>query len=235
MPAAKLAAALAAVNWAQNVQNFLGDQVAAEGIAKANMRVAVWSRQFENSDKGNPALCFVREMQVAGTHVAALVALALYKPAAASMRAMLETGLYYTYFRTHPSELASLVRNADYFIDKRELLDYHKRHTAEFTALQAKLGLLSRLDKWYSEISAVVHGQVPGAWVEQHTLAKTSNIVATQKLVVEKFIDGTDILHRLFLCTAGKALWDTFSTEAKRELLRGLPGDAKAELALDIA
>jgi hypothetical protein len=235
MPAAKLATALAAVDWAKNVKDFLGDQSATDGIAKANMRIAVWSRQFENADKGNPALCFVREMQVAGTHVAALVGLALYKPAAASMRAMLETGLYYTYFRTHPSELASLVRNNDYFVDKRELLEYHKRHTAEFIALQAKLGLVSRLDKWYNDVSAVVHGQIPGTWIEHHALAKTSNIAATQKIVVEKFLDGTEILHRLFLCTAGKTLWDAFSTEAKRELLRGLPGDAKTELGLDIA
>jgi hypothetical protein len=235
MPVAKLNAALTAVDWNKNVATFLASGTAAQAIAKANLRIAIWSKQLENADKGNPALCFVREMQMAGSHVAALVALALYKPAAASMRAMLETGLYYTYFRTHHSELATLVRSPGYFVDKRELIDYHKQHTDRFTELQGALGLVSRLEKWYSNVSAVVHGQIPGTWIEHKALANTAPIDVTEKIVVAEFLEGTEVLHRLFLCTAGRLLWDGFSSQAKKELLHGLPGSLRMALKLDIA
>ena len=172
----KLSAALNAVDWNKNVTNVLADTVSATTIAERNLRIAVWARQFEIADKGNPALCFVREMQIAGQHVAALIALALYKPAASSMRAMFETALYYSYFRTHPSELATLVRDVGFYVEKRTLLEYHKIHTPRFPELQHKLGLVSRLDHWYSQVSAVIHGQIPGAWVEHKTVAEIAPI-----------------------------------------------------------
>ncbi len=100
MPLAKLNAALTAVDWNKNVATFLAGSGAATSVAQRNLRIAIWARQLENADKGNPALCFVREMQMAGLYVPALLGLALYKPAASSMRTMVEAGLYYTYFRT---------------------------------------------------------------------------------------------------------------------------------------
>jgi hypothetical protein len=148
---------------------------------------------------------------------------------------MLETGLYYTYFRTHPSELITLVRDPQYYIDKKEVLEYHKLHSVEFTALQSQLGLVSRLEKWYAEVSAVVHGQIPGTWAEHQALASTAPISATEKIVLAKFVEGVDVLHRLFLCTTGKHLWDHFSSTAKNELLHGLPGSTKTALKLDSA
>jgi hypothetical protein len=235
MPYTKLAAALTAVNWNDNVKTFLADEPVTAEIAKKNLRVAIWAKQLEAIDKGNPALCFVREMQIAGQHVAALIALALYKPAAASMRAMLESGLYYTYFRTHPSELATLVRSSDYYISKRFVLTYHKEHSPNFGEMQNSLALISRLEQWYSEVSAVVHGQIPGAWVEHKSLAEVSLIKPTRDIVVKAFIEGEEILHRLFLCTVGKTLWSMFSHTSKQELLRGLPGDIRTTLGLDKA
>lgn len=235
MPHTKLGAALTAVNWNDNVAKFLADTTTTKAIAARNLRVAIWAKQLEISDHGNPALCFVREMQIAGQHVAVLMALALYKPAAGCMRTMVETGLYYTYFRTHPTELATLVRDPEYFIDKKELLEYHKDHTPDFVELQRKLGVVSRLETWYSRVSAVVHGQIPGAWMEHKNLAEIAPNKATQNLIVSEFREGEEILHRLFLCTAGKLLWDTFSAAAKKELLKGLPGQLKTALSLDAA
>src|SRR5260221_11290517 len=108
MSGLQLVAALKAVDWNINVDRFLNNANAVDTISKGNLRLAVGSKQLENSDKHNPALCFIRELQVAGHNVAALAALALYKPAAASMRTILEAALYYSYFRTHISELATL-------------------------------------------------------------------------------------------------------------------------------
>jgi hypothetical protein len=114
MTAHKFAAAIGSVDWNQNVAEFLKDAHPATDLENANLRVAQWARQFEIVDNGNPALCFIREMQVASQNVAVLTALSLYKPAAGSMRAMLETALYYSYFRTHHSELEQNQFNPDH-------------------------------------------------------------------------------------------------------------------------
>jgi hypothetical protein len=235
MPHDKLKAALTAVDWNKNVATFLSDEATIKEVANRNLRIAIWAKQIEIADQGNPAICFVREMQIAGQHVAALMGLALYKPAAASMRNMLEAGLYYTYFRTHSSELATLVRGTEYYIDKRGILEYHKTHTLSFIDHQRKLGLVSRLEDWYSRVSSVIHGQIPGTWIEHKSIAEISPIKTAQALVHSEFKEGEEVLHRLLLCTVGKSLWDAFSSSAKKELLKGLSGELKAELGLDPA
>src|SRR5262249_21019388 len=149
-------------------------------------------------ETGNPALAFVREMQAAGHHVAALTALALYKPAAAAMRSMLETALYYTYFRAHPSELATLVRDPRFSVDKTDVIEFHNQHTPEFVTHQQKLGLVARLEQWYGAISAITHGQIPGTWVDHRSLSDVKLIQATLKIVVSRFSEGEEVVHRLF-------------------------------------
>jgi hypothetical protein len=235
MTVAKLSAALSAVDWNNNVQEFLTDAKSAEIIADVSMKLAVWARQLETVDHENPAISFIREMQVSSQQVAALTALALYKTAAGSMRAMFENALYYTYFRTHLSELETLVREPTFFVDKRQLIEYHKTHTIRFTELQNKLGLVSRLNAWYSKVSAVVHGQIPGKWTEHKALSDVKHIKATRSLVVEAFWEGGDLVHCLFLCTVGQTFWDSFSTPSKKMLLAALSGDLKKALMLDIA
>jgi hypothetical protein len=113
MSLTQLGNALDTVDWKKNVAVLLADAKPAEALTVANLRLAIWSKQFEDADAGNPALCFIREMQVAGQHVAVLIALSLYKPAAGSIRSVLETGLYYSYFRSHPAELETLARGWD--------------------------------------------------------------------------------------------------------------------------
>jgi hypothetical protein len=235
MPISKLGSALNAVDWKGNIAALLSDTKAAEQLAHANLQIAIWSRQFEDVDKGNPALCFIREMQVASQHVAVLVALSLYKPAAGCMRSMLETALYYSYFRTHPAELETLARSTGYYPEKREILDFHKEHTPSFPELQQKLGVISRMDKWYGTVSSLVHGQIPGAWIEHKSVAEIKPIKATQDLAISTFAEGADIVRRIFLCTAGRQLWDGFSSEAKKQLLANLHGDEKKSLNLDSA
>jgi len=235
MPAKKLEAALKAVNWNDNVASFLTVGTVVEVIAQCNYRLAMWSGQFEANDKGNPALPFVREMQTAGHSVAALVALGLYKPAAASMRTVLETALYYTYFRTHTVELGTLVRDAKFFLYKQDFLDYHALHTPEFKDLQAKIGLVGDLNAWYSRISALVHGQIPGSWSQHKGLAATTHDAAVLPIVAKAFAECESVVHRLFLCTVGRELWGRFSHPAKKQLIKGLTGEIRAALGLDAA
>jgi hypothetical protein len=155
---------LSSVAWNANIQAAFLDKPSLGKLEASLLRIAVWSKQLEVCDEKNPALCFIREMQVAAQQGAALLGLCIYKASAASARTILETCLYYTYFRTHPQELASLIRVKKYFVSKAELLDYHRLHTPNFMIHQEIFGLLGNLETWYSGVSAVVHGQIPGAW-----------------------------------------------------------------------
>lgn len=235
MPIDKLVHALRAVDWNSNVVTFTKDHAKLETIANANYRIAIWSRQFERIDKGNAALCFVRAMQVAGHYVAALVALPLYQSAAGSMRAMLESALYYSYYRTHPAELATVVRDPGFFVTKLDLLEYHKQHTESFAELQGKFGLVQRINKWYSGVSAITHGQIPGQWITHKSLAEISHSDSVAAAVVGTFAEGEQLVHEFLLCSAGRELWGGFSKEAKGILSRGLSGELKAALGIDTA
>ena len=215
MPHNKLKSALSNVDWNANVSEFLKNKGICDTIEKCNVRLAIWARQFEIADRDNPSLAFIREMQVAGHQVAALTSLALYRPAAAAMRTMMETALYYTYFRTHPSELATLARQPKYIIYKEYILDYHKTHTLDFLELQEQFGLISKCKEWYKKISSIVNGQLPGTWLKPKPLVDTEHAEDILPIVGESFRDGEEIIHKLFLCTAGRELRGDFSTTAK--------------------
>jgi hypothetical protein len=233
--AAALEKELDAVDWEKNRADFFEDHDNLEKLVGANTRLAVWSRQLEAVDKENPSLCFVREMQAAGHHVAIVTSLALYKIAAASMRGAWDSALYYSYFRTHVVELATQVREPTFYMEKREILDFHKQHTPNFLNAQNRLGLLTRLEQWYGLVSSIVHGQQPGVWGVHQSFAdiKYSKDIATK--AVTTFAEGVELIHRLLLCTVAQVLWRDFSRTAKRQLLSGLPGDVKAAIGLDTA
>lgn len=233
MSANQLASAISSVDWNANTAQLLANGSAVARLKSANMRIAVWAKQLEAVDKTNPALSFVREMQTAGHQIAVLIGLALYKPAAASMRNMVEAALYYTFFRSHPMELATLVRDSSYFMDKQDVIEYLKEHSPRFLELQEKLGLLSRLQDWYGNISGVIHGQLPGAWVDHSSVKEIKHVDKTQQLAILKFEEAEGIIYRLLLCTVGVQFWDDFNTNAKLYLLKGLSGDVKALFKLD--
>lgn len=235
MTTAQLKSALKAVDWNALVVTFQGQDDALIAIDSCCARIAIWSKQFESADKGNPALSFVRAAQTASQHVAATCALGLYRSAAASIRSILENGLYFTYFRVHKSELTTLTRDAGYHISRGELINYHKTHTLGFKTLQEKFGFIGNLDSWYSEISGIVHGQIPGTWVEHTSLDGIKHSEETLKDVIEKFRKGEELLHQLYLLTVGRELWDSFSSSSKKVLLAGLSGDVKTALGLDKA
>lgn len=227
--------ALKAVDWNANVAAFLADANAASTLASCNLRLAHWSRQFENADAGNAALCFVREMQLSGHNVAALIGLGLYKAAAGSIRTVMESALCYTYFRTHHAELATLIRDSRFFVSKAEILEFHKLHTPGFGTFQNLFGFVASVEKWYSEISAIIHGQIPGMWVDYKSLNAVAYNGSTCGLAIAAFVEGEKLVHQLFLCTVGRMLWSSFSPQGKAYLIAGLPAPSKTVLGLDKA
>ena len=235
MTAKHLNQALSSVDWNSNVQEFLSQDGLVEELAECSRRLAIWALQFERIDRQNPALAFIREMQVSGHYVASLTGLALYKPAAAAMRTILETALYYTYFRSHLSELRTLSRDSSFFMLKSEIVEYHKAHTPDFVDLQNRFNLVVDLNDWYGRTSSIVHGQIPGTWVEHTSMDQIGHVEGGLPKVVDTFKEGESIVHRFFLCTAGRELWDGFTSTSKTYLLKGIPGPTKAALGLDRA
>lgn len=235
MTKGNLPSVVTGIAWDANIKAAFSDKALLVRLEAALMRIAVWSKQLEICDEGNPALCFVREMQVAAQQGAALLGLCIYKASAASARTILETCLYYTYFRTHPQELASLIRVKKYYVSKSEVLDYHRAHSVEFLRLQEVFGLLGNLDSWYSSVSAVVHGQIPGAWSAHSALSEISFSADTYALALDTFASGEELVHQILLCTVGQSLWSGIAPDAKRFLLKGLPGAKREALGLDLA
>ena len=231
----KLIAALSSVDWRSNVDAFGSLPDLTERLAKINYRLALWSGELETVDRGNFALGFIREAQTAGHHVACLMALALYKPGAASMRSIVDCVLQYSYFRVHPSELATLRRDERFFMDKKTILDYHRQHTDGFTEKQQALGLISRLDAWYSKTSAIIHGQEPGKWVTHRKVEEISFSKEVCELGIAEFEEAGQIVNRILLCTMEEADWRKVNQERKREFLKGLKGKEKNALGLTIA
>ncbi len=227
--------ALSSLDWKEHIGSFLGESALTKSIAESSLRLAIWARQFEESDRGNPALAFVREMQTDAQYVPTLAGLALYRPAASMIRGMVEAALYYTYFRTHPEELATLLRDPKFFLLKSDVVDYHKRHSPGFSDLEQTVGLIGKLDDLYKHLSAITHGQVPGKWSAHTSLADVKPVLELAEELVSTFADAEEVVHYLLLCTVGQRLWPDFSLEAKTALLRGLAGDVKKALKLDLA
>lgn len=231
----KIASALRAVDWNKNVDKFCDDLAMSARVEACNMRIAVWARQIELIEAENPAIAFVREMQRGGHNVACTVSLALYKPAASAMRSLLECALYYAYFRTHPAELSTLVRDSKYYVSKKEIVGFFSKHVANYAARQSSLSYSERLEAWYSRTSAIVHGQIPGEWnngIEVKAIGHDGKILSE---VVAHFEESVMLMQDTFLCVMGKDLWRYFESDAKEFIVKGMAGSSKSSLGLDVA
>lgn len=235
MNGSELVRVLRAVPWLENIDEFgrLADFKVRS--CRCLVRVAIWAKQLETADAGNPALSFVRELQIHGQYVATLLGVALYKPAAAGMRAMLDTALYYSFFRSHPIELATLVRTNSYYEDKGSILEFHRVHTPGFNDREKKLGLVSRLQASFAKVSAIVHGQIPGEWIAHHGLRNIAHDPPTLEVAIKTLEELTGVVSDLLLVTVAQELWSGFAKEARKKLTHGLAGDVKAVLGLTVA
>lgn len=231
----KLLAALDAVQLDGNLNSFKSDVGKVNRMATTGYKFAVWARELEENDKGNAALCFIREMEIAAQFVAVLIGFSLYKPAAASMRAIIETCLYFSYFRTHQTELSTLVRSKSYYVTRSDIFDYHLIHTPDFKSRQNAINLKNRLDECYSKLSAIVHGQLPGVWVKHQSIKDITFHNELCDLAIAEFDNCYEVVRRLFLCTVAQECWDGFSTSSKKLILKALSGEEKEALSLDAA
>lgn len=233
--AEKISEALKAVDWNANVAAFCDSTALATRVEACNLRIAVWARQLELIEGTNSAIAFVREMQRGGHDVACTLSLALYKPAASAMRSLLECALYYAFFRVHPAELHTLVRDSKYYVSKKDITAYFAKHVESFSQRQSSLNYLERLESWYSRTSAIVHGQIPGVWAVGTDVRKTIHEAKVLEDVVAHFEEAVRLMQDTFLCAIGQSIWAFVESDAKEIIVKGMPGGAKHSLGLDVA
>ncbi len=235
MAASSLAKKLGSVDWNGPSSVFQRDTARLKRVYERLHRLAVWSKGFESAEKGNPALPFIRAMQMDAYDCTVLAALALYKPSAGSMRAMVDSALYYSFFRSHPAELSTLARDSKFYVGKSDVFAFHFAHTPDFKTTQSVLGLESRFNDWYKRVSAMIHGQLPGRWTLHSGLGEIKHATTILEQVISEFEASEDLVHRLFLCTAGRDSWSDFSADARKTLLKGLAPKEQSVLGLTIA
>ena len=218
---------LQTVDWNQNVDDFRNHSSSINSFERGCHLIAVWAHELRVQHYDNPAVAFLMEMQASASTVPPCVSLGLYKPGAVSMRSALENSLYFSYFATHPSELHSQVSGVDYYATKTGIVDFHKKHTVGFADKQKAIGLLSELESWYSEISAIIHGQKPGTW-SNRSLVNTAFDKELDDLSSEAFSRCVAIINMIFLTTTPDEIWEGFNTQSRRRFLKGFSRQKKA-------
>lgn len=228
-----LANVLRAVDWNTNVSDFLKSSNNRSRLTQGCRHIAVFAHELSFQDMHNKSLPFLQEMKASTTYVPACLALGLVKPAASAMRAAVENALYFSYFRAHDVELETLLRDPKYYLSKKRILDFHLQHTPDFSQRSAKVGFSDRLDNWYSKISAIVHGQIPGVWSSTSIGDTVYNADSTEQAILT-FEDAVRIIRYLFLLTTPIDVWEAISPSARQIFLKTVPKAHKEDLALAI-
>lgn len=165
--------------------------------------------------------------------VPACAALGLIKPAAASLRTGVESALYYSFFYNHPAELDTLHRNEKFYLSKNEIVEYHNIHTQSFPSRQEALKFLGELNHWYSYISAIIHGQIPGVWTS-HSLLDTGFENEASAAVSKEFKTAVRIVNKLFLSIAQRDMWEGLSSHGRQLFLSEIEGRTVRQLGLSV-
>ena len=98
---------------------------------------------------------------------------------------------------------------------------------------QSAIALVSRLDSWYSKVSAIIHGQIPGHWSKSLAISESSHSDEFLRDTVKFAVDCANISRDVIICAFMDDLWRFVETDAKRELLRGTSAEYREKLKLD--
>jgi hypothetical protein len=213
--------ALSAVDWNNNISEFCKSDKRVSRLTSCCYKISLFTHEVSFQDYDNPAVPFLQEMKASAFQAPACLALGLVKPAAGLMRASVESALYYSFFRNHPQELKTLLSKPVYYLTRKKIVDYHLLHTERFGKLDQSFNFVRKLDGWYGEISALVHGQIPGVWTSK-SLANTTPILKDAESPIKLFERAAEIIQLLFLMTISPADWEGISPLSRAKLLGGL-------------
>lgn len=227
----KLADVLRGVDWNANVAQFTLGTARLRKLTACCEQIGAFTHELSFQDYDNAALPFLQEMKASAFQVPACLALGLAKPAAGQMRAAVESALYFSYFRSHPSELRTLLTDDAYYLTKKTIVEYHKKHTPSFGCRADQLGLLNNLENWYGTISAIVHGQIPGVWTSK-SLAATTSLGPQANKPIELFERAAKIIQIMLLLTVPSEDWESINPIGRKKLLGGLTAQERGILDL---
>ena len=230
--AERLLACVRRVDWDRNSSAFCENPSWPQRVDDALAVVAVWVHQLEKMDQGNPALSFVREAHSSAIAASVLMAVGMYKPAAASMRACLECAMYFSFFRDHPAELRTLTLSPAFYVTKEYIVDYFKTHGVRFGEREQAVAFLSRLAPWYARISAVIHGQVPGVWSNGPRLDDDHSDSDRVVEVLEFFERMSELVNGCFIATLPEAHMRVIDKSARDLLAKGMSAEKRRVLML---
>lgn len=222
-----LANKLAQINWNDNTAEAAKEEDLFCEAQKQLKLLALWCKQLENIYRNNPALPFIREAQVSTQDLCCLISLGIYKCSASSLRTLLESMLYFSYFKDHPVELKSLVTVKPYYLSKKDILDYHLVHTEHFNRKYKAISLNDKLEAVYSEISAIVHGQMPGAWHSSGSLTDKKFNKQLATLVVEQLTKTMQVINPFLLILINDDEWRNIDHNVQKVFLSGMSQPTK--------
>jgi hypothetical protein len=219
---------LQGVDWNSRKDEFFSMECNGLEAIESHLQIlARWARSLETIYQDNPALPFIREAQVSAQDFISVYSLSLYKNSAASMRTIFESVLYFSYFKDHPIELKSVMRDG-FHLSRTQIINYHIKHTENFASIYQKTDLENTLDNMYSDVSNIVHSSQPGVWHQIARLGekKYDNVIATE--TTQLFMRTMEIINLLLLCTVTYEEWLAVEIKSRRIFLKGLtPNQAR--------
>jgi hypothetical protein len=207
------------INWNHKRDAFFTDHDGLLILENHHQILAHWSRALETIYSDSPALPFIREAQVSAQDFICVCSLGLYKNSASSIRTIFESTLYFSYFKDHLVELASVTRNK-FHLSRSKIINYHIEHTPNFGNLYSSSNLEQTLDKMYSEVSNIVHSSQPGIWHQSEILGKKEYNKAIAKEAILLFKKTINVINLLLLCTLTYEEWITINPVSRKLFLK---------------
>lgn len=218
---------LAQIDWTAITTNSLKENSGFSDIQASCKVMTTWLNELCELYEGNYALSFLKEAYVSINDYSTSMSIALYKLSAASMRTILESILYYSYFKDHPKELHTLINDSSYYLTRSDILEYHYKHTNNFKVGSRELNLISSMDNFYSEVSAIIHGQIPGVWQPNVKLDNRSHCKKTFNASVEHFKSLASIINHFLILHLTEEEWQSINIRSRELFLKGLKPQAK--------
>lgn len=221
---------LAQINWGAIVDDSLNEDSGFSDIQTSCKIITTWLNELCDLYENNYALSFLKEAHVSINDYCTSMSIALYKLSAASMRTILESILYYSYFKDHPKELHTLINDSSYYLTRSDILEYHYKHTHNFKNACKELNLISSMDNFYSEVSAIIHGQIPGVWQPNVNLDNRSHCSQTFSCSIEHFKTLVRIINHFLILHLTEEEWQSINIRSRELFLKGLKPKTKKEI-----
>lgn len=163
-------------------------------------------------------------------NILALVPFHFYRQGIISLRIILDEVLAFSYFESHPKEFKTLICDADFYISKTYIHDFHRKHSWSRID-NVKLDVWNGIESQYKELSRIIHAQTP----EQISLATSFQSFSHSKAQMNLLIDSArknDEAVAIFLASIYQNEFNEFTHEFKKAIIKGWKREFIKEIGL---